>query len=219
VTLQDGTHLVLGPASRLRVPADFGVRDRTVDLDGEGYFTVVHDVAHPFAVRTARATVRDVGTTFSVRDYADDREERVAVAEGEVAIGAVAVRARDIATVDSIGQVRVQASGDVALELAWTQGGLAFQRTPLVAVVRDVARTFGLRITIADTALGNQLITAAFGSQSADEVLDEITHLVGAEYTRDGTRVVIRRRAGGADWRRAPSSEPLQTARTADVQE
>ncbi|MGH7527325.1 MAG: FecR family protein, partial [Gemmatimonadales bacterium] len=50
--LPDGTRVMLGPASVLRhaVAPDHGAR--TVELEGEAYFTVIHDSTRPFAVHT-----------------------------------------------------------------------------------------------------------------------------------------------------------------------
>jgi ferric-dicitrate binding protein FerR (iron transport regulator) len=195
IELRDGTRLVLGPATRLRVSSDFGRATRTVELDGEALFTVVHDAVHPFAVRTAHTTVRDVGTTFVVRAYAQDPDERVAVGEGEVALPGAELRARDVASVDVSGRVSVRRDVDVAPYLTWVQGGLVFQDTPLRDVVRELARTYDLEVTVADTALEGEVLSASFNGESADEVLGVITHIVGAHFTRSGRAVVIRRGA------------------------
>jgi ferric-dicitrate binding protein FerR (iron transport regulator) len=195
ITLRDGSRLVLGPATRVRVPGDFGVSTRTVELDGEALFAVVHDARRPFAVRTARTVVRDVGTTFAVTAYADDACERVAVVEGEVALQGVALHANDMATVDSAGRLAVRRAVDVTAYTGWTQGGLVFKDTPLGEAMRDLARTFDLDVTIADSELAVKLVTGSFRDQPADEVLSAITHVVGAHYERTGRTVVIRRGA------------------------
>jgi ferric-dicitrate binding protein FerR (iron transport regulator) len=211
VTLRDGTQLVLGPASRVRVPADFGRRARTLELSGEAYLTVVHDAARPLAVRTTFGDVRDIGTTFAVRAYGDDQQMRVAVVEGEVAVGtAPGLRAGDVAAVDAGGQVQVKRGVNLAPDLAWVQGGLAFDGVPLRDVIRDVARAFNLTITIADSTLGAEHVTASFGSEPADAVLAEVTGVVGGTYERSGNTVVIRRRSAAS----GPSREREMPAMT-----
>jgi transmembrane sensor len=210
VSLRDGTRIVLGPATRIRVPADFGVAGRAVELDGEAVFTVVHDSRRPFAVRTARAVVRDVGTTFAVRAYGDERDERVAVAEGEVELGRASLRARDLATIDATGAVTVRRGVDVAGYLAFAQGRLVFDGTPLGDAMRELARTYNLDIRVADSTLARKVVTASFTDEPVDEVLNVITNIVGARYERMGRVVVIRggsvpvNRMGHTD--RAPQS-------------
>src|SRR5581483_3924436 len=67
VRLSDGTTVTLAAESRLIVPADYGRAHRTVTLDGEAYFEVVHNDSTPFVVHAGSGVVRDLGTTFAVR--------------------------------------------------------------------------------------------------------------------------------------------------------
>ncbi|MBX6333510.1 MAG: FecR domain-containing protein, partial [Gemmatimonadaceae bacterium] len=87
VVLTDGTRITLGAASRLYAPERFG-RTRTVFLEGQAFFEVAHDTAHPFIVRAGDAAARAVGTAFAVRRYPDDSVVRVVVTEGRVQLGA-----------------------------------------------------------------------------------------------------------------------------------
>ncbi len=198
VTLRDGTHLVLGPATRLRVPTDFGTSSRTVELDGQAYFAVVHNAAQPFAVRTTRAEVRDVGTTFSVRAYADDADGRVAVTEGKVRVGTASLARGDLAVIDGGGRVAVRHGVDLTPYIAWTQGRLAFDGTPLRDVARELDRAFDVRITIADSGLAGDPVSGTFDNESVDQVLDDITDVIGGDYERVGRAVAIHRRTSKA---------------------
>jgi transmembrane sensor len=234
VTLVDGTRFTLAPASRVRVAAGYGegglaggsktrpYMAREVELEGEAYFAVVHDAAHPFAVHARGAIARDVGTAFDVRAYADDRAVRVAVAEGRVALAAQAqsrstadLGAGDLGFLDPSGAVSVTRDRDVAGLLVWRQGGLAFDNTPFADVVKDLARTFDLDIAVADSALFTNRITSSFGDESPDEVLEAVSLAVGGRYTRAGRRVVIRRQASAADQRPVTVPAPgIVTARS-----
>jgi ferric-dicitrate binding protein FerR (iron transport regulator) len=98
-----------------------------------------------------------------------------------------------MASVDSVGRITVRRNVDLSRYLGWTQGALVFNDTPLRDAVRDVERAYDVRVTIADSDLAVKLVTASFARQSIDEVLEEITHVVGAHYERTGRRVVIRR--------------------------
>ena len=160
---------------------------------------MVHDARHPFAVRTARMLIRDVGTTFAVdvSPYAKDLNQQVAVTEGEVSVAGTALNAHDVGTVDRAGRLTLRHEADVRPYVAWSQGSLVFVRTPLREVARVLSRTYDLQITVADSALVGQLITASFSDQPADVVLDDITAIVGAEYERSSRSIVIRRRTPG----------------------
>ncbi len=225
VTLVDGTQVMLAPASTVRIAADYGrgSGSRDVALEGEAYFTVVHDAGLPFAVRTRGAVAHDVGTAFDVRAYPEDAEAMIVVAEGAVAITTAgsyrtSARAGDVATVGG-GEVAINHRGDVSAYVAWMQGGLVFEDTPLRKVVRDVARTFGVAVTVADSGLLGRRITANFADQPLDVVLDEVTRAVGARYERTARGIVILGGIAGRRGRDEDARPPLTTARATGARE
>jgi transmembrane sensor len=69
IRLGDGSTIVLAARSRLGIPADFGVRAREVETEGEAYFQVVHDSTLPFIVHTRGVRTADMGTAFVGRAY------------------------------------------------------------------------------------------------------------------------------------------------------
>ncbi len=216
VTLRDGTRLVLGPATRLRVPADFARHRRTVELEGEAYFAVVHDDRRPFAVRAGNAIVTDVGTEFAVQAYGGDPAVRVAVAGGQVCLGPTSrcnrpLRVGDVATIGATG-LAIAHNANVAALTAWTQGRLVFDGMPLRDVVRELGRAFDVQITIADSTLATYQVSGAFDNETLDQVLDDITDVMGGRYERVGRTVVIHRGAAKATRRPPPSRPPLSTA-------
>ncbi len=222
ITLRDGTRLTLGPATRVRVPADFGRTTRTVELEGEAYFAVVHDEHHPFVVHARNATVTDIGTGFDIRAYAGDAV-RVAVAEGRVSLARKGGRdargeaetpkslARgDLASVTDTAIV-VTHGADIAALTAWTQGRLVFEDTPLPDVARQLDRAFNVEITIADSALAGREVSGVFDNETVDQVLDAVTAVIGGRYERSGRAVVIRRGMAGARRPRHTAQTPLTT--------
>lgn len=207
VRLADGTEFTLAPASRLRVPFAYTTGDRSVRLDGEAYFRVVHDTRHPFSVRANNLIVTDIGTAFDVRAYASDKAiGRVAVVDGTVGVrvwGGVAGlrigRAPETLSAGDVGvvtdtAVHVTRSPDIGRFVAWMQGGLVFNDTPLRDAVRDLERAYDIDIAISDSTLLSQPITARFSAEPVDQVLEAVTVAVGAQYHRTGRRVVIARR-------------------------
>src|SRR5439155_1527064 len=90
IRFADGTRILLGVDSRLRVPAAYGATAREAYLDGAAYFDVAHDPARPFAVHAGKGVIRDIGTRFGVRAYADEQDVEVVVADGKVSLGAAA---------------------------------------------------------------------------------------------------------------------------------
>jgi transmembrane sensor len=189
--LADGTGVVLGPRSRLIV--DPGSSDRSVSLEGDGYFAVVHDASHPFTVKVGTVKLQDIGTAFSVQTN-EDGGIRVAVASGSIALGpresgrasAEVLRARDRATVNPSGLVGIERSALSDDDLAWVQGRLVFRDTPVIQVGAELSRWYGVRLVLADSTLSNLHLTASFSGESIDRVLNVIALSLGARIEREG---------------------------------
>jgi transmembrane sensor len=209
VTLADGTQFTLAPDSRLRVPADFAAGHRVVALDGEAFFAVVHDAAHPFSVRAGGVVTVDVGTSFDVRAYAAERAVRIGVADGEVALVVDAQRSRgrrplvagDLARVDTFGATTVSRGVDTDEFLAWTRGTLVFRGAPLADVMAELSRWYGVTFTAVDPALGDVRLTATYEHESLDDVLDQMGRVIGARVTRHGRDITLRSIGAQRSWR------------------
>jgi transmembrane sensor len=176
LTLPDGSHVLLGPGSRLILGKGFRANQREMTLTGEARFTVVHNAAHPFVIHTVAATIRDVGTVFSV--HSDGAAgARVVVTEGSVDVEALSVGAHqtlaagDVAVVATGGGIRVQRNAVGAGDLAWTQGRLVFRDASVAQVTADLHRWYGVDVKV-DSALARRPVTASFdrGLSGADVV-------------------------------------------------
>ena len=197
LTLPDGSRVLLGADTRLRVPRDFGARSRTVDLEGEAYFAVAYDAKRPFIVRTAHGSTQDLGTEFAVRGYRQEPAVEVVVAEGRVALrglrGAdpvlVTLYPRERAVLDSSGGAMVRREVSLAHYLAWTRGALMFDDAPLARVTAQLERWYDLEIETDDPALAHERITISFMTKSADEAVKALAQVLDVRATRRG-RVV-----------------------------
>jgi transmembrane sensor len=171
--LPDGSAVQLGPQSSLRVEEGYQVPARTVTLQGDAYFHVTHDAAHPFIIRTSYGEIRDLGTRFVVRARAGDAEMQVAVAEGRVVIGrdSVTIGAGELARIDAAGSIipiRVKSIDDY---FAWTEGRLVFDRTPLPEVLAELSRWFDTQFILADPSLERLRLTTVLRGETLSEAL------------------------------------------------
>jgi len=95
VTLPDGTVVTLGAKSRIDYKFEDGLRT-VVLAEGEAYFDVAPDKAHPFYVQAGDRLVRVVGTEFDVRQSASSVV--VSVVEGVVEV----IKAQDPGTTEKL---------------------------------------------------------------------------------------------------------------------
>jgi transmembrane sensor len=189
ITLTDSTRVVLSVGTRLRVPADYGVRERAVELEGEAYFVVRHDPHHLFLVRTRHGVTEDLGTSFDVRAYAHEPFVQVVVAAGRVALrgdSVVTLRARDRGIIDARGVVTATSGVSLDDYLAWTRGTLVFSDAPLPDVVAQLARWYAVDIVLDDPHLADARVTIALANRSVDAALAALAKVLDARVTRSG---------------------------------
>lgn len=189
--LADGSTVVLGPASTLSIGA-FGTTRRETTLEGQAFFDVVHDDTRPFLVRTSLATLRDIGTSFTVLSDAE-RGTRVAVTSGAVDVVAAGggagaptvLHAGDRAEVTE-GRMRVERGTVTRDELSWTRGILELRDAPLAVVVGELRRWYGVKLVVTDSSLAARRVTATFQDATADEVGRVLAAVLATTVTQDG---------------------------------
>jgi ferric-dicitrate binding protein FerR (iron transport regulator) len=198
--LSDGSTVVLGAASTLRVAEGFGGSSRQVYLEGQAFLRVVHDSLRPFVVTAAGTRTVDLGTAFEVRAYPNE-PVRVAVTEGMVEVrrdsgivgDSAVLQPGDVAEVPTTGEI-VKRQQNVERLLGWTRGQLVFEDTPLGDAARDLERWYDVQVRFEDPALRSLRWSAEIKiGESLRNVLEllETTHGVRAE--QSGNTVTIRR--------------------------
>jgi len=149
VVLPDGSHVWVGAASSLRFPAAFTGKERSVELNGEAYFEVAPDAAHPFVVHTGKTAIRVLGTSFNIKAYAGERYERTTLVSGAVKVSAVN-------STESMllqpGQQILAGTGlrmqmaDMDAVLAWKKGRFIFRSEPLSDILDELSRWYNVMI-------------------------------------------------------------------------
>lgn len=86
ITLADGTEAWLSSRTRLKVPNQFNSKNRTVELDGEGFFSVSKNTKKPFIVKTDQYNIQVTGTQFNVFAYSKVSLFETDLIEGSVFI-------------------------------------------------------------------------------------------------------------------------------------
>lgn len=204
VNLPDGSRVVLAPNSRMEYAMAPHAGPREIRLEGEALFDVMHDDERPFRVRTRRAVVEDLGTSFVVREYAADSRARVAVRSGAAAIhasddssaAAIDLRPGDGAYVDSSGAI-ARFTGDPESFGAWTAGYLTFDGASLPEVLSQLATWYDVEFQIADSTLAKQYFTGGLSSTSLPKALEILGPIVHARFAQEGRVVAVTARPVG----------------------
>lgn len=196
LTLPDGSKVWLNAGSKIVYSQGFGMSDRKLAFQGEGYFEVEKNDKMPFLVRTHDVYVTVVGTKFNFRNYPDEEEAVVELLEGKVALenrlkkDAVRYLSPEEKMVlhkkteeMAISPAKVK---DAAL---WTESILLFDEDLLPDIVRKLERSYHVRIEIENKDLEQARFYGQFNQQEQDihEVLDMLTGTKRLKYhEKDG---------------------------------
>lgn len=187
IVLPDGTEVALNAGSVLRYPRGFGIRERDVALDGEGYFKVAKNEKIPFFVNTNGVNVRVVGTEFNVRAYSDDDYVMVSLLEGRVNLSDPSGAMMKLYPSEQAfynkrtGRMeKMKSSASTACD--WLDGGLTFDNVSFADIAHRLERKFQVKINIESERLKEEHFSGCFNSnQSINDILKEIN--VENQYT------------------------------------
>jgi transmembrane sensor len=86
ILLPDGSQVWINSGSKLTYNESFKGGTRDVQLDGEAYFDVVKDAAHPFIVHTSGIDIKVLGTAFNVKAYKTEPVVEATLIHGSIEV-------------------------------------------------------------------------------------------------------------------------------------
>lgn len=156
-TLPDGTKVWLNAASKISFPAQFNGKERRVVLEGEGYFEVAKDKAHPFIVKSKVQETEVLGTHFNIYAYRDVPYSRTTLLEGSIKVknfsvpdrvGERILKPNQEAEIDELAlNVKEVNAADAA---AWKDGKFRFENTYLDDVLMQLSRWYDVDVKYPD---------------------------------------------------------------------
>lgn len=151
VMLSDGSEVWLNAGSTLDFPTSFMASERRVKLQGEAYFKVAKNPQKPFVVTSNQMQVRVLGTEFNFKSYSSE-PAAVTLINGKVEIvsqntekAVATLSPGEEAWYDKDGEIRI-ADADTYAVTQWVKGYFYFRDKPLVNVLRELGRWYGLGV-------------------------------------------------------------------------
>jgi transmembrane sensor len=196
VKLADGSTAELNTATVIR--ADVSSKRREIWLDeGEAFFSVKPSRI-PFVVHAGPREVTVLGTKFSVSR--EDGRVRVAVVEGKVRVSGsdrsdpaaeATITPGDLLTAEGESTlVLQQAAARVERSLAWRDGMLQFDQTPLAAAAEEFNRYNGRKLVVVGQA-GTIPIGGSFRASNVDAFARLLQDAYGLRVEQAGNEMRI----------------------------
>lgn len=198
--LPDGTLVWLNAGSRMTYSQGFGVDNRKVELEGEGYFEVKRNEKIPFFVKTKELQLQVLGTKFNFRDYPEDHEVVVSLLEGKVGLNNLLREEKEAVLSPDERAVLNKANGLLTVESVtasnasqWTDGYLFFDEELLPDIAKELERSYNVKIHIANDSLKTFRFYGNFvrREQNIQEVLEALASTEKMQYKIEERNITI----------------------------
>ncbi|UUF12445.1 MULTISPECIES: FecR family protein [Flavobacterium] len=196
LVLSDGTKVYMNAGSTLEYPVAFQGNERLVKLTGEAYFEVVHNSKIPFRIQAGEQLIEDIGTSFNVNAYNDEKFTTVTLVEGSVKVKkkehevilkpeqqSISFKGNDLISVRT---------ADFDSALAWKNGLFHFKDQQLEVVLKQIARWYDLEIEYEGPIPSKTINGEIYRNMDGVEVLSILKSL-GVNYKLQGSRLIIKK--------------------------
>lgn len=197
--LPDGTLVWLNAGSKIVYSQGFGVDNRNLALEGEGYFEVKRNEKVPFEINTKELDLTVLGTKFNFRNYADDEEIVVNLIEGKVKLHNELKASEDICLLPDEKAILSRTTGEIKkLNIKsnksnlWTKDELYFDEALLEDIAKQLQRAFGVKIEVADS-LKKKRFYGSFSitGNTIEQVLGTISSTNRMHYKYEDNRYIV----------------------------
>ena len=194
IILADGTKVLLNNESRLRFPTRFTGNTRTVYVEGEAYFTVAKDAAHPFIVHSRDISTTALGTRFNVKAY-KNKALCITLVDGSVRV--TDDNHREIILkpgeeVSTVNDKLIIADADTRTYKQWEEGYFYYDNVPLIDILVELGRWYNVNIELKNRRLMNyRLHFIAARNTTIDDALERLNEFNYLHAERKGDKIIV----------------------------
>lgn len=217
VKLPDGSSVWVNSDSRLQYADNFKGELREVWLDGEAFFDVKKDPAHPFIIHTDKIKIKVLGTSFNVKSYPEDQVIETSLIKGRIEVSFsdrpsenIILRPNEKLTVrkdqsepEQTG-IGIENTPKIKLdhllrlneksplvETAWMDNKIAFSNCQMSDIAIMLERRFDIQIEFKNQHLKEYRYTGIFDDESLDDILNIMKISKPFNYRLNGKKLTI----------------------------
>ncbi len=190
LVLPDASVVTLNVNSELRYAATWDEEHpREVWLTGEAYFSVQHTALHQkFTVYTGEVAVEVLGTKFNVNNR--HGENKILLEEGSIRLdlsqieevppenSTMLMKPGEYVELSLVHKQFVKKAINPTQLLAWTEGKLIMDNTPLREVAQSIKDYYGLTVKFEDEKLADKMLTGSVPTDNIEDLLKVLSEFV-----------------------------------------
>ena len=208
VLLPDGSKVWLNNGTKLIYPEEFKGKNRIVELEGEGFFDVTHDEAHPFIVKIGQNRIKVLGTKFAVIAYPDDKLIKAELISGQIQFDvkernqtnkfhSYLMRPSQSLTLDKFSGKLSQSKIANSFYNYWTKGVYEFKDETLEDLAQKIERIYNVKVIFKDEVLKKRLFSGTLNiNDNVYTLMEAFAKASGKpfNYTHGGNEIYIEKK-------------------------
>lgn len=196
VVFQDGTKVYLNAGSRLFYPSFWGISNRNVKLEGEGFFHVHKNPKRPFVVDMDGVALKVYGTRFNLKAYPDDNVIGVILFDGEVVFEAGEDKyelepSEQLEYNRNTGKVEIVSLKSPDDKILWTDNVINFRNNTLREITEVLSRWYDVTFEMEDELLYSHTFTLRTDHQPLHVLLEEMEYVSDLHFVLEGNIVKV----------------------------
>lgn len=196
IALPDGSKAWLNGESSLIYSSRYGADNRTIELDGEGFFRVAKNSGSPFIVKVRDVEITAIGTSFNVDAYEEDYPIKVTLETGRIDIKRKG-HEQDVELKPGM-QARIDGENidvsvvDTELYTSWHKGQIVFKNEKLKTITDQLEKLYDVEFIYKSDSLQNFRYRGTIRlDHSILKALDMLQISTGIEYDVAGNQVTL----------------------------
>ena len=209
LTLPDGSLIHLNSGTTIIYSQDFSIKNRTVYLSGEAFFSVAKDQSKPFIVHSGGIDIQVLGTKFNVNAYPSNRYITTTLELGSVKVYKKNLDEKAITLKPNDQLIYSKDNDQFTLEkinstdyTSWTHGEVRFINQPLSDILNEMERRYDVKFKISTDIKSTDLYTMKFKKhETIEDAMRVFTQLAGNINCRISDHEVLlyaKRKGGGS---------------------
>lgn len=197
ILLKDSTIIWLNANSSIRLPTDFGSKERRLNLIGEANFEVQRDSLRPFIVDAREIRIRVLGTAFNVRAYQQLQNILVSVGHGKVQVNegkmtlALLTKGQGLEFSTTTHQFEVR-SIMASNSTAWVSGRTVLEKASFQEVQQAMLNVYGVKISTKDKKVkAFKYNITLHSNQSRENAMEMLMAIVNKKYSQEESNEIV----------------------------
>ena len=203
IELSDGSVVTLNRDTKINYPDKFGDDIREISIEGEAFFEVTPNPNKPFVIHAGEATVKVLGTSFSVNAYPANDVVEVIVKTGKVQFSKTETNPNsNFNVILDPGEKGTYTNTSKALTksintdpnfLSWKTRELVFNETSLGEVIKQINKVYRVQVKTDLPVTDTLLLNARFERESLDFILEVISATHGLKVEKNAGNYLLKK--------------------------